>query len=269
MRDYVNGNPALIPLAGPANKQGRIAANNICGITEKYEGTQGTSIVRVFDKTVAATGSNEKKLKRNNVEYIKSFTHSQSHAEYYPGATPMSIKLLAEKKTGRILGAQIVGYEGVDKRIDVIATAIRAGMTVFDLEKLELAYAPPYSSAKDPVNIAGYTASNIFKGQSEVFHWDELDAIDRSNAILIDVRNEMEYKLGTIDGAVNIPLDDLRERLSEIPKDKHIYLFCQMGLRGYIAYRILKQRGYQNVKNLSGGFMTYWLAVQKQSNEDV
>ncbi len=268
VKDYISGSPALIPLAGPANKQGRIAANNICGIEEKYEGTQGTSIVKVFDITVAITGNNEKLLKRNNIEYQKSFTHSGSHAGYYPGAIPMAIKLIFDSKNGKILGAQIIGYEGVDKRIDVIATAIRAGMTVYDLEKLELAYAPPYSSAKDPVNIAGFTASNILKGDAEIFHWHEVDSIDRSKSVLVDVRTEMEFELGSIDGAVNIPLDDLRKRLNDLPKDKEILLFCQVGLRGYVAYRILKQKGYR-VKNLSGGYKTYQLAVQKQSNEDI
>ncbi|NLL05242.1 MAG: CoA-disulfide reductase [Clostridiaceae bacterium] len=268
VKDYISGNPALIPLAGPANKQGRIAANNICGIVEKYEGTQGTSIVKVFDITVAITGNNEKILKRNNIEYEKSFTHSGSHAGYYPGAIPMAIKLIFDKKNGKILGAQIIGYEGVDKRIDVIATAIRAGMTVYDLEKLELAYAPPYSSAKDPVNIAGYTAANILKGDSEIFHWHEVDSLDRSNSVLLDTRNEMEVSLGTIEGSINIPLDDLRNRLDELPKDKEILVFCQVGLRGYIAYRILKQKGFK-VRNLSGGYKTYQLAVQKQSNEDI
>lgn len=268
VKDYISGNPALIPLAGPANKQGRIAANNICGIVEKYEGTQGTSIVKVFDITVAITGNNEKILKRNNIEYEKSFTHSGSHAGYYPGAIPMAIKLIFDKKNGKILGAQIIGYEGVDKRIDVIATAIRAGMTVYDLEKLELAYAPPYSSAKDPVNIAGYTAANILKGDSEIFHWHEVDSLDRSNSVLLDTRNEMEVSLGTIEGSINIPLDDMRNRLDELPKDKEILVFCQVGLRGYIAYRILKQKGFK-VRNLSGGYKTYQLAVQKQSNEDI
>lgn len=267
--DYVSGSPALIPLAGPANKQGRIAANNICGIEEKYEGTQGTSIVKVFDITVAITGNNEKVLGRNGIEYEKSFTHSSSHAGYYPGAIPMSIKLIFAKDTGKVLGAQIIGYEGVDKRIDVIATSIRAGMTVYDLEKLELAYAPPYSSAKDPVNIAGYTAANILKGDHEIFHWNDVASIDRQNAVLLDVRDVMEYDLGTIEGSINIPVDELRNRLDEIPADKDIYVFCQAGLRGYIAYRILKQKGYRNVKNLSGGYKTYQLAVSKQSNEDI
>ena len=268
VKDFISGNPALIPLAGPANKQGRIAANNICGIVEKYEGTQGTSIVKVFDITVAITGNNEKILKRNNIEYEKSFTHSGSHARYYPGAIPMAIKLIFDNKNGKILGAQIIGYEGVDKRIDVIATAIRAGMTVYDLEKLELAYAPPYSSAKDPVNIAGYTAANILKGDSEIFHWDEVNSVDLSKSLFLDIRDEMEVGLGTIEGSVNIPLDDLRNRLDDLPKDKELLVFCQVGLRGYVAYRILKQKGFK-VRNLSGGYKTYQLAVQKQSNEDI
>jgi CoA-disulfide reductase len=269
VRDYISGNPVLIPLAGPANKQGRIAANNICGLEEKYEGTQGTSIVKVFDITVALTGNNDRILTRNGIAFEKSFTHSASHAGYYPGAIPMSIKLLFAKDDGKVLGAQIVGYDGVDKRIDVIATAIRAGMTVYDLEKLELAYAPPYSSAKDPVNIAGYTAANVLKKGCDIFHWDEIESIDREKSILVDVRTPMEYKLGSIPGAVNIPVDELRERLEEIPKDKVVYILCQVGLRGYIACRILKQKGYGQVKNLSGGYKTWQLAVQKQSNEDI
>lgn len=282
VRDYINAplndnndgavfseGTVLIPLAGPANKQGRIAADNISGRREKYTGTQGTSIVKVFDITVALTGSNEKILKRNGVDYEKSFTHSPSHAGYYPGSIPLSIKLLFAKKDGRILGAQIIGYEGVDKRIDVIATAIRAGMTVHDLEKLELAYAPPYSSAKDPVNIAGYTAANILKGDVGIFHWDEAAGIDKEKAMLIDVRTKMEYDLGTIEGAVNIPVDELRNRINELPADKEIYIFCQVGLRGYVAARMLMQKGFTSVKNLSGGYKTYQLAVQKQSNEDI
>ncbi len=267
--DFVSGNEALIPLAGPANKQGRIAANNISGLAEKFEGTQGTSIVKVFDITVAITGNNERILKKNGIEYEKSFTHSGSHAGYYPGAIPMSIKLLFGKKDGKILGAQIVGYDGVDKRMDVLSTAMRAGMTVFDLEKLELSYAPPYSSAKDPVNIAGYVASNILKKDCGVFHWDDVGSIDASKALLIDVRAPEEYSLGTIKDALNIPVDEIRGRLNEIPRGKDIYVFCQVGLRGYLASRILMQSGYKNVKNLSGGYKTYQMAVQKQSNEDI
>lgn len=268
-RDFMGGGTALIPLAGPANKQGRIAANNICGLEEKYTGTQGTSIVKIFDITVAITGSSEKTLKRKGIDYEKSFTHSPSHAGYYPGAIPMSIKLLFGREDGKVLGAQIIGYDGVDKRIDVIATAIRAGMTVYDLERLELAYAPPYSSAKDPVNIAGYTAANILKGDSRIFHWHDVSGLDRDRTLLLDVRSAAEYSLGTIEGAVNIPLDELRGRLGELPKDRELYVFCQVGLRGYVACRILVQNGFGPARNLSGGLKTYQMAVQKQSNEDI
>jgi len=267
--DYISGKPALIPLAGPANKQARIAAANMLGASEEYNGTQGTSIVKVFDLTVAITGNNEKIHTKNCVEFEKSFTHSPSHAGYYPNAASMSIKILFSKPDGKVLGAQIVGFEGVDKRIDIIATAIRAGMTVHDLEKLELAYAPPYSSAKDPVNIAGFTASNILKGHNQVFHWNQIPSFEPQNTLFIDVRTKEEYDLGTINGAVNIPLDELRARLDEIPKDKNIYVFCQVGLRAYVALRILSQKGYKNVANLSGGYKTYELAVQDQSNIDL
>ena len=267
--DRINENPALIPLAGPANRQGRIAANNIMGVKEEYLGTLGTSIVKVFDLTVATTGNNEKTLKKNKIEFYKSFTHSPSHAGYYPDSIPLSIKLLFSKRDGKILGAQIIGYEGVDKRIDVISTAIHKGMTVSDLEKLELAYAPPYSSAKDPVNIAGYVASNITKGDVVPFYWEDVAGLDSKKTILIDVRTKEEYDLGTIEGAVNIPIDDLRQRLGEIPADKDLYVFCQVGLRGYVASRMLMQNGYEKVFNLSGGYKTYQLAVQKQGNEDI
>ena len=269
VKDFVSGAESLIPLAGPANKQGRIAANNICGHSESFNGTQGTAIVKVFDITVGVTGNNERQLIRNGVEYEKSFTHSASHASYYPGAIPMSIKLIFAKADGKILGAQIIGYDGVDKRMDVIATAIRAGMTVFDLEQLELSYAPPFSSAKDPVNLAGFTASNILKKDCNIFHWNDVEKIEKDKGILVDVRTPEEFNLGTIDGAVNIPVDDLRKRLMEIPKDKAIYIFCQVGLRGYLACRVLMQNGYSDVKNLSGGYKTYSLATRKQSNEDI
>lgn len=269
VKDFVSGNQALIPLAGPANKQGRIAANNICGLKEKFEGTQGTSIVKIFDLTVAVTGNNERILKKNGIEYEKSFTHTASHASYYPGAIPMTIKLLFGKFDGKLLGAQIVGYDGVDKRVDVISTALRAGMTVFDLEKLELSYAPPYSSAKDPVNIAGFTAANIIKKDSVIFHWDEIAGIDSNTGMLVDVREPAEFQLGTIPGAINIPLDQIRDRINEIPKEKTIYVFCQVGLRGYLAARILMQKGYKDVRNLSGGYKVYNMAIANQSNEDV
>ncbi|EPR12154.1 CoA-disulfide reductase [Ruminiclostridium papyrosolvens] len=268
VKDFISQNPALIPLAGPANKQGRIAADNICGGNEKYEGTQGTSIVKVFDLAVAITGNSERLLQRNNIEYEKSFTHSASHASYYPGGIPMSIKVVFEKTNGKLLGAQIVGYDGVDKRIDILSTAIRAGMTVYDLEKLELAYAPPFSSAKDPVNVAGFTASNILKNNCSIFHWNEVDSINKDNGVLLDVREREEFQLGTINGAVNIPLDELRSRLHELPKDKTIFIFCQVGLRGYLAARILTQKGF-DARNLSGGLKTYRMAVEKQTNEGI
>lgn len=266
--DYINGKPTLIPLAGPANKQGRIAANNICGLKEEYEGTQGTSVLKVFDMTVASTGNNEKLLKRFNSPYEKSYTHSASHAGYYPDSTIISMKLLFSPEDGKILGAQAAGFDGVEKRIDVLATAIRAGMTVYDLEKLELSYAPPYSSAKDPVNMAGYTATNILKGDCRVIHWDEVDKRDANNSILIDVRTPLEFSLGSLESAVNIPLDEIRNRIIEFSKDKEIIVFCQVGLRGYLACRILMQKGYDNVKNLSGGYRTYSAVFKKEAGKE-
>jgi NADPH-dependent 2,4-dienoyl-CoA reductase/sulfur reductase-like enzyme/rhodanese-related sulfurtransferase len=267
--DFVNGRPTLIPLAGPANKQGRIAANNICGIHDEYLGTQGTSVLKVFDLTISSTGNNEKLLKRLHIPYEKSYTHSLSHAGYYQGATPISLKILFSPTNGKLLGAQAVGYKGVEKRIDVIATAIRSNMTVHDLETLELSYAPPYSSAKDPVNMAGYVASNIVKGYHAVIHWDEINTLNHEYSMLIDVRTPQEFVMGSIEGAVNIPLDELRTRLQEVPANKKIILFCQVGLRGYLAYRILIQNDYTNVKNLSGGYKTYLAAMQEQSNRNI
>jgi NADPH-dependent 2,4-dienoyl-CoA reductase/sulfur reductase-like enzyme/peroxiredoxin family protein/rhodanese-related sulfurtransferase/TusA-related sulfurtransferase len=270
IRDFVNGGPALVPLAGPASKQARIAADNICGRPEEFSGTQGTAIVKVFDLTVALTGNNERPLLKNGAAFEKSFTHSASHAGYYPGAIPMSVKLLFSKADGRIFGAQIVGYEGVDKRIDVLATAIRKGMTVYDLKELELAYAPPYSSAKDPVNIAGYVATNILTEDMKIFHWHDIEGIDPARSVILDVRTRPEYELGTVPGALNITLDELRPRLGEIPKDKDVYVLCEVGLRGYLACRVLMQSGYRSVRNLSGGYRTYIVAARKnQSNEDV
>jgi NADPH-dependent 2,4-dienoyl-CoA reductase/sulfur reductase-like enzyme/rhodanese-related sulfurtransferase len=259
--DYVSGNPALIPLAGPANKQARIVADNVAGRSSVYKGTQGTSVVKVFDMTVAATGNNEKQLIKNQIPYLKSYTHSGSHAGYYPGATMISFKLLFAPGTGRVLGAQAVGFTGVEKRMDVLATAIRAGLTVHDLEELELAYAPPFSSAKDPVNMAGYVAANILKGDHAVIHWDELDGINRASTTILDVRNPEEFAEGFIPGAVNVPLDDLRERMIEIPKDQDVVVYCKIGLRAYLAYRILTNSGFTRVKNLSGGWTTYLPAI--------
>jgi len=265
VKDYVNGNPALIPLAGPANKQGRIAAGNIFGHKEKYNGTQGTSIIKVFDMTIATTGNNEKILKRNGIAYLKSYTHSPSHAGYYPGASPISLKILFSPDDGKVLGAQAVGNDGVDKRIDVIATAIRAGYRVSDLEELELSYAPPYGSAKDPVNMAGYVANNILKGDIEVFHWDEFVQYPLDNCTILDVRKVEECEQGMIEGAINIPIDELRDHLNELDKTKTILVYCQVGLRGYLACRLLKLNGFK-VKNLSGGYKTYYPTTCKQAN---
>ncbi|HBQ64657.1 MAG TPA: pyridine nucleotide-disulfide oxidoreductase [Clostridiales bacterium] len=269
VEDAISGNPSLMPLAGPANRQGRMVAGNLVGMEEKYSGTQGTAIVKVFDITVAMTGNNERTLVRNGTVYEKSFTHSASHAGYYPGAIPLGIKLLFSKTDGRILGAQVIGYEGVDKRLDVIATAIHAGMTVHDLEKLELAYAPPYSSAKDPVNMAGYVASNILLGDCRNIHWDEIDSLDKDKVAIIDVRTSVEFNMGHIEGAVNIPIEEIRSRTDEIPKDKDIVLYCQIGTRAYFVYRILSQLGFENIKNLSGGFKTYQAGHQKFIDEHV
>lgn len=257
--DYITHRPALIPLAGPANKQGRIAANNIAGRPEIYKGTQGSSVLKVFDLTAASTGASEKSLRRAGIPYEKSYTHSLSHAGYYGGASLITVKLLYAPHTGKILGAQAIGKSGVEKRIDVVATAIRAGMSVFDLEELELTYAPPYSSAKDPVNMAGYVASNLILGDSAAIHWDEIGQDD--SAYLVDVRTAYEYSRGTIKDAVNIPVDELRARLGELPKDKPIHIICQVGLRGYIAYRILAASGFVGMKNLSGGYYLYHTAT--------
>ena len=264
--DYISGRPALIPLAGPANKQGRITANNIAGKENQYQGTQGTSVIKVFDMTIATTGNNEKLLKRNQIPYEKSFTHSPSHAGYYPGASPISMKLIFSPDDGKILGAQAVGKDGVDKRIDVLATAIRAGLTVSDLEELELCYAPPYGSAKDPVNMAGYVANNIIKGDVQVFHWNEIDQYDLKENILLDVRKPNECEKGMIPNAINIPLDELRDRLDELDKNKTILVYCQAGLRGYVASRILMLNGFKQVKNLSGGYKTYYPTTCQQAN---
>ncbi len=265
--DFMTGSKVFIPLAGPANKQGRIAADGICGIDSSYKGTQGTAILKCFDMTVASTGMNEKAAAAAGLEYEKSFTYSGSHASYYPGAVNMSVKLLFEKQTGKILGAQIVGFDGVDKRIDVIATAIRAGMSVHDLTELELAYAPPFSSAKDPVNMAGYVAENILGGKVRTFHWHDTAGIDREKDTLLDVRTKFEYANGTIQGAVNIPLDSLRDRLGELDKAKRIYVFCQVGLRGYIACRILSQNGFDCL-NLSGGYRLYASIFSRPQQEE-
>ena len=257
IKEYVTGAPAIIALAGPANKQGRIAADNAMGRQSVFNGAQGTAIVKVFDMTAASTGASEKILKKSNIPYLSSYTHSDSHAGYYPGAQRLSIKLLFTPDKGTLLGAQVVGKEGADKRIDVLATALRANMTVYDLEELELAYAPPYSSAKDPVNIAGFVAANILKGDVENTYWQELPDLDSNECVLVDLRTKKELeKIGTIDGAVNIPVDDLRQNIDKLDKQKTYVLCCAVGQRAYIGHRILKQKGYRS-KNLSGGYVTY------------
>ncbi|MEW7865125.1 FAD-dependent oxidoreductase [Aeromonas diversa] len=257
--DFVTGDPALVPLAGPANRQGRIAADNMLGRAEQYKKTQGTAICKLFDLAVASTGLNEKRLKQLGMAYEKVYVHPGSHAGYYPGAHPVSLKLLFAPD-GRILGAQAVGKDGIDKRIDVLAVAQRAGMTVFDLQDLELTYAPPFGSAKDVINMAGFVASNHLKGDSPLCHVSDVQAL-RADQLVLDVRNPGELdKLGRIPGALNIPLDELRGRLGELPRGKEIIVSCQVGLRGHVASRLLQQHGFA-VKNLSGGFKTWQMAI--------
>ncbi|AQT67784.1 Coenzyme A disulfide reductase [Anaerohalosphaera lusitana] len=253
--DTIAQTPALIPLAGPANRQGRAAADNALGRDSAYPGTLGTAICKVFDLSVATTGTNEKRLKKTSAKYEKIYLHPANHAGYYPGASQISLKLIFDPNTGKILGAQATGKDGVDKRIDVIATAIKANLTVHDLQHLELCYAPPYGSAKDPVNYAGFIASNIITGDMKVFHSDLADN-PSDDQFLLDVRSPAEVQAGTIPGATNIPIDELRDRLSELPADKEILAFCQVGLRGYLATRVLEQNGL-NASNLTGGYKTY------------
>jgi NADPH-dependent 2,4-dienoyl-CoA reductase/sulfur reductase-like enzyme/peroxiredoxin family protein/rhodanese-related sulfurtransferase/TusA-related sulfurtransferase len=253
--DYINKSNTAIPLAGPANKQGRIAADNICGLSTTFKGTQGTSIIKIFGLSAAGTGNNERTLQRLNIPYKVIYVHPQSHASYYPGAKPMSLKLIFNMQ-GKILGAQAMGYDGIDKRIDDIANVIRLNGTVTDLTELELCYAPPYSSAKDPVNMAGFVAENVVSGKCQVVVPNDLDNYDKENTILLDVRTTMEFENGNIENSINIPLDDLRNRMDELDKNKEIVAICQVGLRGYIACRILTQHGFK-VKNLTGGYKTY------------
>ncbi len=254
----VTGKPWLNYLAGPANRQGRIAADNLVfGNSIRYEGSIGTSIAKIFDITVAATGLAAKMLKKMGIDYISSTTHSASHAGYYPGSMLMSIKITFAPKTGKLFGAQIVGYEGVDKRVDQIALIIKNGGTIADLIQVEHAYAPPYSSAKDPIAMAGYVAQNILTGKMKPAYWRELLNDTSSSHTIIDVRTEMENRLGAIPNAINIPVDSLRNRLNEIPRDKPIIVYCAVGLRGYLASRILMQNGFEQVRNLSGGYKTY------------
>ncbi|WEM43552.1 FAD-dependent oxidoreductase [Photobacterium sp. DA100] len=257
--DFVTGHQTLVPLAGPANRQGRMAADNMLGRDESYQGTQGTAICKVFDLAVASTGKNEKQLKREGIDYEKVYVHTASHASYYPGAEIVSFKMLFEPQSGKILGAQAVGKDGVDKRIDVMAVAQRAGLTVEQLQHLELTYAPPYGSAKDVINQAAFVASNIIKGDAKPIHFDEIDNLT-DDQLLLDVRNPGELKnVGYLEGAINIPVDQLRQRMGELPKDKEIVIYCQVGLRGNVAYRQLVNNGFK-ARNLIGGYRTYTFA---------
>lgn len=253
----ITGGPASIPLAGPANRQGRIAADHICGIESAYRGTVGTFIIKVFDMTAAATGLNEIDAKAQGIAYDKVYLQASSHAGYYPGAEPMLLKLLFAIDTGAIIGGQIVGRQGVDKRIDVLNAAIAGHMTVYDLANLELAYAPPYSSARDPLNTAGYMAEDLLTGLSRQFHWNEIASLPQDDSIsLIDVRTPKEFAKGHLTGAVNIPVDDLRARMAELPKELPVYLYCRSGARSYTALRILAAHGY-DVRHLAGGYQLY------------
>jgi rhodanese-related sulfurtransferase len=255
VRDLVRDQPALVPLAGPANRQGRIAADSILGREARYTSTQGTAICKVFDLAFAMTGASEKALERAAIGYRRVYVHPADHATYYPGAQPISLKLLFAPDDGRILGAQAVGRSGVDKRIDVIATALRAGLTVYDLEDAELCYAPPFGSAKDPVNMAGFVAANVLRGDVSLWEPEELASL-RPDQALVDVRTAPEFAAGTIPGALNVSLDDLRQALDRLPRDKELLVFCQVGFRGYVAARLLSQRGFR-VRNLSGGWKRY------------
>jgi len=259
VRHYIHGFETFVPLAWPANRQGRLVADHIHGFDAKYSGTLGTSIAKVFELAVAATGLNEKTLRSLGVPYEAIHIHPLSHAGYYPNAAPMTFKLIFDRNSGRIYGAQAIGKEGVDKRIDVIATAIKGGLTVRDLPDLELAYAPPFSSAKDPVNMAGYVASNIMDGLVETVSWHEIDHIVAKGGVLVDVRTKEEIAHGMVSGSIHIPLDELRDRLQELPKEKDIYVICQAGLRGYIAVRILRQHGFRAI-NVDGGYRLYAVA---------
>lgn len=260
VKHFVSGRQAVISLAGPANKQGRIAADQICGIDHRFTGSQGSSVLKLFDMTLAATGLNERDAAVAGLSFDYVILGSPSHATYYPGAANMTIKVLFEKKTGKILGGQIIGFGGVDKRIDVLAAAIRAGMTAYDLTQLDLAYAPPYSSAKDPINMAGFVIENLIEGNAEQIHWEALNSLPE-NAFLLDVRTQEEYSMGYLADSHHIPVDELRERISELPTDQPLYIFCQSGLRSYLACRILKQEGY-TCFNIAGGYGFYEQSLQ-------
>ena len=261
---FVTGQKALISLAGPANKQGRIAADNICGGNSHFHGSQGSSVLKLFGLTAASTGINEKAVQAAEIAYDKVVLFPASHAAYYPGAQSMAMKVLYEKESLRLLGAQIVGGEGVDKRIDVLATAIRSKMKALELTELDLSYAPPYSSAKDPVNMAGFMIEDLESGKVQQFHWNDVEDLPcDGSATLLDVRTEGEYRRGHLNGFRNIPLDDLREHLNELERDKPVYVNCQTGLRSYLACRLLTQYGF-SCSHLSGGYSFYQVVTQEQ-----
>jgi len=254
----VTGRSVITLLAGPANKQGRLVADNIVtGNTRIYGGSIGTAVAKVFDLTVASTGASEKTLAAEGIPCVASITHSASHATYYPGASQMSVKILFSPDSCTLLGAQIVGASGVDRRIDVFAALIGKKGSVYDLMEFDHAYAPPYSSAKDPVNIAGFVAENILTGVMKVMHWRQVPGLDRANTFILDVRTPGEHRAGTIEGSVNIPVDELRDRIASVPRDKTIVVFCAVGQRAHVAARILRQSGFEEVYNLSGGYRTY------------
>ncbi|MEG1390248.1 MAG: FAD-dependent oxidoreductase [Angelakisella sp.] len=268
VQNFISHTPAFIPLAGPANKQGRIAADNICGLTSSYSGTQGSAVLKLFHMTVATTGLNEAAAKAEKIEYEKTYLYSASHATYYPGAGNMSLKVLWDKQSHLLLGAQIVGFDGVDKRMDVLATAMRFGAKVTDLKELELCYAPPFGSAKDPVNMVGFVAENIIAGRVKQFFWNEVDDLPRDGTVtLLDVRTNTEVLRGRIDGFTHIPLSSLREHLSELPKNKPVYVHCHSGLRSYIACRVLSQSGY-DCYNLAGGYRLYESANHERTAQE-
>ena len=265
VKHLVTGEDTLISLAGPANKQGRIAADNICGGDSRFHGSMGSSVIKLFDMTAASTGINERAAEKAGIDCDKVYLSPSSHAGYYPGGRAMTMKVLFEKQTFRLLGAQIVGYDGVDKRIDVLATAIQAGMSALKLKELDLAYAPPYSSAKDPVNMAGFMIENISRGLLKQFFWDETEEIPRDgSALLLDTRTKEEYEGGHLDGFVNIPVDELREHLHELERGKPVYVICQSGLRSYISCRILMQHGF-DCRNFSGGYRLYQTVMLDQA----
>ena len=261
---FVTDQKALISLAGPANKQGRIAADNICGGSSHFHGSQGSSVLKLFGLTVASTGINEKAAQAAGIAYDKVVLFPASHTTYYPGAQSMTMKVLYEKESLRLLGAQIVGGDSVDKRIDVLATAIRAKMTALELTELDLSYAPPYSSAKDPVNMAGFIIEDLVSGKVRQFHWNDVEGLPRDGSItLLDVRTEGEYRHGHLNGFRNIPLDDLREHLDELERGKPVYVNCQTGLRSYLACRLLTQYGF-TCAHLSGGYSFYQVVTQER-----